>query len=260
MLFFLLLILAVVIIIVMATKKGVFPFSDPLLSAGRKAGRLTERAYEDVRDGSYLLAKSAKDIVEAPFRKTKNPWKDNAKKYLSSASSAAQRGIKATGSAIRKGSKRAAPVISKGLKGAASRLDKYAMVENPPARKPPLRPMSKEDQQSVIGGVNKLTASWPSTIKVPANTLMGRKLMERSYKATKKDPSHLSVPKFRLGWTVLSMIRGVDKEDHEAADEIVKFLETKSQRPINQIAVSKPKKTAKKSTKKAPKKTYLPGM
>jgi hypothetical protein len=56
------------------------------------------------------------------------------------------------------------------------------------------------------------------------------------------------------------MIRGVDKEDHEAADEIVKFLETKSQRPTNQMAVSKPKKAAKKSTKKAPKKTYLPGM
>lgn len=212
----------------MAKKKVLFPFRDPVLSAGRRIGKMSETAYEDIRDGSYLLAKSTKDIVEMPFRKTKNPWKENAKMYLSVASTQARKGLAATGKAIKKGSKRAAPVVSRGFKSVARSLDKYATTENPPARKPPLRPMSKEDQQSVINDVNKLASSWPSTIKIPANTLMGRKLMERKYKPTKKDPDHLSVPKFRLGWTILSMIRGSDKDDHKAADDIADFLSKKS--------------------------------
>ena len=275
----------------MANRKPIFPHRDPLLSAGKRVARLGEQAYEDVRDGAYLLGRSGRQIMEAPFRKVKNPWQDNAKKHLSSASALAGRGLratgrglvaagKATGRAIRKGSKRAAPVVAKGFRGAASSLDRYATVANPPARKPPLRPMSKEDQESVTRGVNIAAQSWPSTIKVPTNTLMARKLMERGYKVTKKDPDHLSVPKFRLGWTVLSMIRGVDTADHHAADEIINFLQTKSSSPEKMrigklkapkskaLAKTTAKPTAKKTSvkkkssakKKTSKKVYLPGM
>ena len=109
---------------------------------------------------------------------------------------------------------------------------------------------------------------------------MARKLMERGYKVTKKDPDHLSVPKFRLGWTVLSMIRGVDTADHHAADEIINFLQTKSSSPEKMrigklkapkskaLAKTTAKPTAKKTSvkkkssakKKTSKKVYLPGM